>query len=154
MAEGDSVADDETLYRAIQNEGKEQGWHVDQDGVLRFTEAAFLDPEGKPSVDRARLLDGDPAKAQKHSSDGVVALLARDVRAIDEPRRDKKGRQVGRFEIDVLPDPLPDNPAHAVVTADPPPGSNPQRRIRDALARLAQSRGWTIPPEKLRSVVQ
>ena len=43
---------------------------------VQFTEAAFLDQDDEPSLDRAQMLMNDPTRAQKAATDGVVTLLA------------------------------------------------------------------------------
>ena len=50
---------------------------------MKVSSAAFSDPLFRPSVDRAELIHNDPKKAQRNPSDGVVSIVARDVRSID-----------------------------------------------------------------------
>src|SRR5947209_5649676 len=95
------VDDVETLYRRIRHV---EGLYVVQaDGIVRVSSAAFSDPLFRPSVDRAELLHSDPKKAQRDPSDGVVSIVARDVRSIDSVvQNDKAGKKiVQKFDVDI-----------------------------------------------------
>jgi hypothetical protein len=141
VLDGDRVGDDETLYRRV-------SCHVrKKDGSV--SSAAFGgDNDLIPSVDRASLCDNDPARVLtplRPQARCVVSLVAREVRAISTAKR----------SIDVVPDPIkddpvwPDNPAHALITSDPPHTSenraakNAARDFRRALARCST---WEILP--------
>ncbi|SRR6266498_4611084 len=129
----DHVADDEELYRSIKQE-----FLTTEDGVLRARSEAFGDREQQVSVDRALLLDKDPRRARRTEGAAVACLLASAVR-IKIPQRDVKGREVGTYVIDVIPEPRPDNPAHAVIYANPDFVSpNHFRKLREHLARTHQ----------------
>jgi hypothetical protein len=104
----------------------------------------------EPSVDRAKLCNNDPTHTQHEPKDGVISLIARDIRAIGTVEQyDKKGHLEYTHTIDVIPDPiknqppLPDNPAHAFAE---PEYRNEKtfRRLKQALAR--SRRGWEIEP--------
>lgn len=96
----------------------------------------------RPSVDRAILRDNNPLKCKWHATDFVASLVTYEARGISSIPK----------AIDVVPDPIedhpqiPDNRAHALVTANPeflPNEKRTFRKLRQALARLCQ---WEIPP--------
>lgn len=141
MPVGDRVGDDETLYRRVSCRVRKK------DGSV--SSAAFGgDNDLIPSVNRASLCGNDPTSVLtplRPESRCVVSLVTRRVRAIS----------TARLSIDVVPDPIkddpvwPDNPAHALITSEPPLTSentaakNVARDFRRALARLST---WEISP--------
>ncbi len=129
----DYVADHEALYRSVRRE------HLTyENGVLRAISEAFGDRNQRVSVDRAVLVDNDPQRTRKSETDAVAQLITSEVRG-SLPRRDAKGREVGAYAIDVIPEPLPDNAAHAVIYANPGFVSpNHFRKLREHLARIHQ----------------
>lgn len=131
----DRVADEELLYRSVR-----ETEIIREGGTLRISSQAFSDRSQQPSVDRASLCNHDPTWTQKSPTDAVVSLLAADVRGIRTlTRRDEQGREVGIYAIDVRPEPLLDNPAHAQVYADPAFTSKSLfRRLCERLAQMAQ----------------
>jgi hypothetical protein len=144
------VDDVETLYRRIRHI---EGLYVVQaDGTVRVSSAAFSDPLFRPSVDRAKFLHNDPKKAQRDPSDGVVSIVARNVRSIDTVvQNDKAGKIIQTFDVDiehvpVLDHPtLPDNPAHAEIYTNPHcPNKSVFRKLAERLAQLANERPWEI----------
>jgi len=151
MSQEDTVTDDEKLYRRIPNNPK---LYTVENGITRFSSQAFNDRKMEPSVDRAKLCNNDPTHTQHDSSDGVISLIAGDIRAIGTVEQyDKKGHLEYTHTIDVIPvpiknqPPLPDNPAHASIIAEPEYRNEKTfRRLKQALARLATRRGWEIEP--------
>lgn len=136
------VADDELLYRRIRPDGITSA--LQPSGEYRLSSSAFSDSTGEISVDRARLCGSDPAWTQKGDPrSGVVSLLTQAIRAIsDLHTNDPKGNPLITHTVDVKPDPLPDNRAHALIVAVPPITSKSAfRRLQTALAQLAQ---WEI----------
>ncbi len=139
MPAGDRVGDDEILYRRLSCLARKK------DGSV--SSAAFGgDNDLVPSVNRASLCGNDPASVLtplRPESRCVVSLVTRRVRAIS----------TARPSIDVIPDPVkddpiwPDNPAHALIVSDPPLSSentaakNAARDVRRALARIST---WEI----------
>src|ERR1043166_8799966 len=114
MAAGpEHVADDEWLYRSVRREHL-----ISENGVLRATSEAFGDRSQRVSVDRAALVDHDPRRSRKSETDAIAGLLTARVRG-SLPRRDAQGQEIGVYVIDIIPEPLPENPAHAVIYADP-----------------------------------
>lgn len=141
MPDEDQVLDDEILYRRVPD--REENYERDN-GSYTLLPAAFLDRAKQPSVDRAILRDNDPTKSQWEPTDFVVSMVTVEVRSIDDISR----------TVDVVPDPiedhpdLPDNPAHALITADPRFQKNEKtafRKLRIALSRLSSCR-WEISP--------
>jgi hypothetical protein len=142
------VSDDEQLYRSVRNETQ---FFKTVDGAVRFSNTCFNDPAGKVSVDRANLRNS--AEETKFSpSDGIIKLLARDIRDIGPIPNPDGG---DGYLIDVHPRPIPaDNPdglpenlSHAQIEASPD-FTNPSRfkKLKEALALLADGNGWFIAP--------
>ncbi|MFJ1212933.1 hypothetical protein [Burkholderia pyrrocinia] len=146
----DSVQDDEHLYRRVPN--LPTMFKVESD-KLRLSSSVFNDPESstgekRPSVDRAKLRNYDPVQSKTAPTQGIVGLLAADVRLIkDAKKTDDKGNVEYVHEVDVVPNPLPGNDAHALVTVSPTFESRrPFDRLKECLARLAERQGWLVEP--------
>lgn len=143
------VEDDEVLYRSVPDR-----CFTIADGALRLTSTAFNDPAQKPSVDRAKLCDANPAYTRKRPTDGVVSLTACSVRQIaDVVQNDKHGNPKLAYAIDVIPDPVKDHPllsdnlAHAIIMANPDFESGSVfRKLKESLARIASQGGWVVEP--------
>ncbi len=129
-------------------------------GAIEFSSQFFADRAKQASVDRAKLCNADPAYTQHDPSDGVVGLVARDVRRITGLiHYDANQQPVQTFRAEVVPDPilpdnpenLPPNPTHALILTDPfPPSKGVYRRLLESLAIIATGRGWEIAPQELR----
>lgn len=151
------VKDDEILYRSISV--KRRQCVPNGDGHWRLSSQAFTDSSQKPSVDRACLCDNDPVRAQKSPEDGIVSLIAHEVRGIKnfnqtkdgKPLQNEKGQELMHV-FDVVPDPIttpPENPAHAQVVTSPSYTSRSAfNRLIERLARIAEDRGWIIAPQE------
>ncbi len=147
------VTDDEILYRRILDDFYE----VQNDGTFKFKSQAFTDVEFRTSVDRAKLCDNDPKRTLGKFSGGVVSLVARDVRAINDIiQYDKNKDPTRRFRVEIehvpiLNDPIePDNPAHAEIHTIPEcPNSRVFKRLRERLVLLANARQWELAPRGL-----
>lgn len=145
----DRVLDDEDLYRRVPNIPT---MFKMVEGRLRLSSGAFNDSgddgQKRPSVDRARLRNFDPVLAKTAPTQGVVGLVASEVRSIRSvTKTDQSGAVVYTHDVDVIPDPLPANDAHALVTVAPQFASHrPFERLKESLARLAEQRGWLVPP--------
>lgn len=138
------VEDDEVLYRRVQ---AGRNYRVPQsDGTFRLSSMAFSDPQYRPSVNRAELCNNDPTKVQLKTSDGVVSVIACDVRAIDSViQYDQKNRPVQYHNIDVEHMPEENNYAHAEIYMQPATRSQGVfRRLMEGLAQLADQRKWEI----------
>jgi hypothetical protein len=125
----DAVQDDEILFRSVPNKYVTNGY---------LSSMAFSDRSGEYSVDRAKLNGNDPRKTQKMLTDYVFSVLTGDVRKIELISK-PDGALAITHTVDVLPDPEKDNPAHAIIKAQPQPGSAREKKLREALARIALS---------------
>lgn len=148
----DVVADDEILYRCVFH-GLGNCYRIGAFG-LELTSQAFTDRSLAPSVDRAKLCGTDPKHTQKNPHDGVVSLIAGEVRMINVSQNDSKGNPLFEYKIDVFPRPTEDNPSHAQIEPSPEYQSkNYFRKVTQRLALLATERikkqGWEIKPSDL-----
>ena len=151
----DQVEDDEQLYRSVRSVAGGQQCYRIENGRTVFTVAAFLDREKKPSVDRAKLQDFNPSRSRFDRNDGIVELVAANIRAIGLITQ-TKDKTRSQHAVDIVPDPIKgepakkiaENPAHAVITTQPPLTSGKAfERLKEALARVATDAGWCIEPE-------
>lgn len=142
--DADFVGDDEMLYRAVRNNS--QNVVVDAAGAVRLSSQAFSDRRMRPSVDRARLRNHESALTRFDVTDGVVRLIAAQVRGLSVSVNDANGNPIPDqvHVADVEPVPLPENPAHAEIFGRPEFDNKAAfRRLCDLLARLAE---WEIKP--------
>ena len=144
------VRNDEILYRSVRGEeGKE--YTTKSNGKPDFSYEAFKATNRKPSVDRAILRD-HPSLSLLSDTDGIVSLVAGQVRAIKSVERPEGEEAV--YAVDVIYAPTMENPAHAEIIVIPEYfGSHKKRRLayrllRIALALLATQNGWTLPPRQ------
>jgi hypothetical protein len=145
------VLDDETLFRVVRDEPMHFG--CDGKGALtRLSHSAFNDPDMQPSVDRAVHRIGGAAESRKSASDGVVALVAVEVRSIKTlVSLDAKGRPAQSHWVDVVHAPEVENYSHALVRTAPQIASGGAfKRLKEALCFLAAAKGWAYPPESAR----
>ncbi len=115
------VWDDEELYRSVRNElGVE---YIYYEGKLRIRSDAFRDIGKKPSVDRAKLKDFTPFCSKLSDTDGIVSLIAAEVRAIGTVQTQDQNADVVVHAVDVIYDPNPksdpENYAHSQITVNP-----------------------------------
>ena len=122
------LADEEVLYRAAR-----ASQIAVSGGRTVISANVFADRTEQISVDRANLQDHDPRPtlARLPAAVGVVSITAGEARnaaPIVHVFRDSKGRaqveesgaeKTARSEIEVSADPLPDNPAHALIYGTP-----------------------------------
>src|SRR5579884_1015647 len=147
------VGDDELLYRRIPAGRKLYKYRID--GTIEISSQAFSDRQFRVSVDRAALWGNNPRHTLGNVPGGVVGLVCREVRGLDDlARNDQRGEIIQRFSIDVEPAPLPDNLAHAEIYAIPPFTDADKKgafhRLCRRLARLAEAKPWEILPESLK----
>ena len=150
MIVADKVEDDEVLYRSVSKDC----FTIAADGALQLTSTAFNDRTKNPSVDRAKLCGSNPVYAKKKQTDGVVSLTALSIRRIvDVVQNDKHGKPKLAHAVDVIPDPvkddpvLPDNLAHALIVTNPDfESGNVFRKLKESLARIASQDGWLVDP--------
>jgi hypothetical protein len=144
------VHDDEILYRRIPAGRKLYKYKTD--GTIEISSQAFTDREFRVSVDRAVLCGNNPKHTLGNEPGGVVSLVTKDVRNVDDlVRNDSRGNVVQQLKIDVEPAPLLNNPAHAEIyaipTFTPVDSKGAFHRLYRRLARLAEARQWEIPPD-------
>jgi hypothetical protein len=152
----DYVRDEEVLYRRVLNRPEYFTQNLKEEGEWIVTRTAFYDSSDEISVDRAALCNNNPLHTQnKDPANGVVQLTAKEVREIGGI---KHGGTHVEYEFDVIPDPIKDNPelednlAHALIWPDPKKVSKgASKRLREALARIANKYGWLIPPKDIRN---
>src|SRR5438552_379704 len=103
------VDSSEILYRRVPY-GKNL-YVVQADRTIRFSSQAFSDPYFRPSVDCAELCQHDPSHTQLKPSDGVISVIASDVRAIEGiVQNDQNGNTIQSFAVDVEHVPIVNDP--------------------------------------------
>lgn len=143
-----AIEDDEHLYRRVPDDPKLYKGSTGGD-LVHLSASAFNDRCKRPSVDRATLRGSDPLRSCLDDSDGVVSLIAAEVRKVKVDQLDAKQKPVRTHDIDVLHRPEPHNYAHAQVEPAPSIETNTTfHRLKERLARLAEARGWTVVPGK------
>ena len=142
------VLDHELIYRAVRDTSDH---HVcDAEGrLLRLGNSAFNDPERKPSVDRATLQQGGPVLSRRNPSDGVVTLCAVEVRSVSSVvTNNAKGEPLHTHAVDVKHIPELTNYSHAQIESAPAVASDGAwKKLKEALCRIAMTRGWSATPE-------
>lgn len=146
------VLSEELVLRSVRDDRQFFACLPDGSG-LRLSQSAFNDRAKQPSVDRLALCTAGPESCLKTASDGLVAVCAGDIRALQTIQTlDHKQRPVATHAVDVIHDPLEDNYAHALVCSAPAIESEGAfRKLKEALCRLAERRGWVCLPESMRS---
>lgn len=147
----DPVGADEMLLRSV----GAKGWMIDLDGAIIATSEAFHDPGFRPSVTRAGIRPEDPEATKRAPDDGVAQLATACVRAIDPSKvgdRDQKLHLLQERNVDVVPDPIESNAAHALIVTSPQilKKNSAERRLRVALAQVANRHPWAIQPKHQR----
>ena len=145
------VLDNEKLFRAVRDEPIH--FSCDAAGALkRLSHSVFNDPDMQPSVDRATLRLGVAAESRKSPGDGVVELVAVEVRSIKAlVSRDPKGKPTLAHDIDVIHAPEAENYSHALVRTAPQVASGGTfKRLKEALCLIAETNGWAFPPQSVR----
>lgn len=146
------VLDEELLYRSVADTDDH---HVcDPKGnLLRVGNSAFNDPDQKPSVDRALLREGGPQATRFAPEHGVVIIGTGEVRAISTViPYTAKGEPLPAHVVDVVHVPEDQNYSHALVETAPHAASRGAfKKLKEALSRLATTRGWAYPPASRRS---
>lgn len=148
MAENHRVDDDEELYRNVRTNWTPPHYTCEE-GILTIEYHAFYDDGGKPSVDRAKLLNFDPSCALLNNTNGIVSMRAGDVRRIGDINKVDDSVD---HAVDVVFCPKSDRPAHSLIIMNPErfdsknKQKNAFRFLQKALARLTTANGWTLPP--------
>lgn len=97
-----------------------------------------------------------PEETKKDPSDGIIEIAAHEIRAIKGVVINGAEPNGGNYVVDVQhrPEPenkekgMPANPAHSQVEAAPHPKADARfKKIKEALALIANRRGWLIRPQ-------
>lgn len=147
------VVDEDLLYRRVRHD-----WTVVDGDAVRLTSQAFNDRLFKPSVNRCSIWP-DPVCSKVDASDGVVQLLAGEVRQIGGVVHNPAAAidQQVAYKLEVIARPialdnaegLPENPSHAQIESDPMVESRSRfDKIKDALSRLAERRPYAVNPTR------
>jgi hypothetical protein len=143
------IYDSDELYRSVR-----EGEYKTINGKVAFSASAFNDRERKPSVDTSSIRR-DPRECRKSPDQGVTKLVAHEVRSARKiPIYDAKQKVIGEHSVDVLHRPIqddpggePDNLAHCQVECHPTiDNDNRFKRLKEALAAMANKYGWVIEP--------
>ena len=100
MNKDDFIENDEELYRR---------YSYDSETKVKINSKAFFDRDRQPSVDRAKLRDFQPTLSKWCDTDGIVSLIAGEVRGI----------LIENHTVDVIYAPIledPKNLAHSLIT--------------------------------------
>ena len=95
------MGDEEVVRRAVRDDLTH--FVCDANGaLLRLGQSAFNDPDKQPSVDRAVLQPEGAQAARRADTDGVISMVARDIRNIAGVTTfNDKGKVVQAHEVDV-----------------------------------------------------
>lgn len=149
--EATPVGDTEDLYRAIRADSGE--YALSKEGQIKFSASAFNDRYRKPSVDRSSMRT-EPRDTRIAATDGVAVVKTAEVRSIRTIRVDPTKKTDERtYQVDAVHRPLPNgndptqNPAHCQIECCPSIASdNHFRKLKEALALLASTRGFAVVP--------
>ena len=136
------------MYHRIVHEHEPEHYFPDMDGKPRLSRSAF---EGdRPSMDRKAIIwKGDARWTQDEDANGVVALPVDAIRA-DRTVTSGQKKTLRQHLMDVAPDPLCTNPAHAEVIANPAVKNNSAKKMKTALAAIGDDH-WIILPVEHRA---
>ena len=155
MNNNDIVQDDEELYRNVRGELEYDEYSYNDAGALIIHSAAFRDRFKKPSVDRAKLKKFNPRCAKLNETNGIVSLIAADVRSIRGVVTKIDDKDVVPHTIDIIYDPIPgENCAHSQIVVIPEFFGSTNKKnstfklLQRLLARLATQNGWTLKPKQ------
>lgn len=145
------VLDEEDLFRSVRDDPQCFGWDANRK-ALRLSHSSFNDPDKQPSVDRAGLQSSGPQATRFTETDGVVVMTASQVRAVRGLKTcDAKGKALHDHDVDVHHAPEEHNYSHALIKTVPQAVSDGTfKRLKEALCRIAEGRGWAYPPSSLR----
>ena len=151
MDKNDSVQNNEELYRSVRGKLEAKEYSFDRERLI-ILPAAFRDRYKKPSVDRAKLRKFTPSLSKLNETDGIVSIMASDVRSIGKVKTKVQNDDIIAHAVDIIPDPTPENPAHSQIVVNPEffGSKNKQRNafklLQIALATLTTKNGWTLEP--------
>ncbi len=148
------IEDAEELIRRVPA-GYECQYDPDSGELIGVPSVAFADRSMQPSVDRRLLLE-DLESAKNLPSDGLLKLIAFEVRAItfaqvingkvsdtQKHTTDAKHSPIEEGNADALPP----NPAHSHIEITPQMSKTRfESKMRERLARIALKHGWVARP--------
>lgn len=144
------VSDDEKFYRAVDLSKAE---YTITDGQLRVSANAFNDRNCQPSGDRSSLRP-DPADTKRCPADAIIQVITKEVRDIANIRiAPNDDANVANYRPDVIHRPLcviatkSENLAHCQVECLPEIKNTHFKKLKEALARLAEAHGLIVQPE-------
>lgn len=152
------VENDEKLYRSVR---VDRTTFKPEAGTWRVSSQAFADRSRRVSMHRHSLCPNPPHSAPPRVPDKVSGLLidalvrftASEIREIDITHPEGSSiRYLCDVEPDTAPTPngTPQHISHCVITSSPvfpEKPDTPFRKLKERLARLADSREWAIPPD-------
>jgi serine/threonine protein phosphatase PrpC len=144
------VEDSEFLFRSVRSGGDEYRY---ENGTLHISSQAFRDFGNKPSVDR-NSLRSDPKDAKLTATDGVCQVLTQEVRAICHIRQlPNEKDDKSTYGVDAIhrpreakPPNINENKAHCQIECSPEIANTHFKKLKEALAKLANKYGWIVPP--------
>jgi hypothetical protein len=143
------VDDAEDLYRSVRANSDDYSY---QNGKLFFSSSAFDDRGMKPSVDRSSMRT-NASDARKNATDGIAKVVTADVRSSCKVPIIRNGVPAGDHAVDAIHRPIendpiePDNLAHCQIECNPVIESGTRfKRLKAALANLANKHGFVVPP--------
>ncbi|MDE3037206.1 MAG: hypothetical protein KGJ21_01930 [Pseudomonadota bacterium] len=145
------IGNDEWFYRPFQIPDPNHHYEV-IDGMLRLSRGIWNDRTYTPSVDRALLLFS-PQEAQFDSTNAVVKIQAKEVRAISG-NASLADSNTSRAH-DIIFDKKEDRPAHSLITTTPPFADKPTaekkkwKEFQRLLSLAAEKHGWVIAPQEV-----
>lgn len=129
MNNPDYIENDEELYRRIElnelNTKTPPHYTIKASGEIKIESAAFLGGE-RPSVDRAKLKCFKPEKTKKNVTDGIISIIAEDVRSIS----------IQDYTVCVEYKPIDGNKAHSEIIISPNRDGISNSRRKSALSDL------------------
>ena len=137
----DAVTDEEILYRSVMQEQ----YKIAADGAVTLHSVAFGDRSCRISFDRAKLRTAE--QARKQPDQAIFAIRAGDARAIQGVVMNLQP-----YRVEVSADPLPENPAHALVQALPQSPDTPElsgegfKKLQRELAKIARMELTPVRP--------
>lgn len=144
------INDSEELIRRIPSDSPH---YAQPTQGCKLTSTAFNDPNRQPSVDR-RGMKASLDACKLAPTDGLVCLIAEEVRRLELLEYDNGKPTGSKHTIDVLhrpveagnPQGLAENSAHSQIETTPAISGSRFNKLKEALARLAEKRGWLVEP--------
>jgi len=137
------VGDDEIVFRSVEfDDGKKKPTKYYAEGGQVFLKEDTFYPKDEISVNRSCCCDNDPINALQRPRDGVVALLAKEIRKITAMEQLKQFEVLAECKVDVVGQPN-DQCGHAVIIMSPS-SNRILKKIQIGLVLLST---WRLYPE-------